>query len=289
MNNGCYPHGISIVSSAGADSQIAGVLAGFVFIGITLLLGRRRLKNIQTLCLFSATFVAQGFDSQLWSVISGSSANLNCSRLWSETMVATGLLAVGGMAIVTGISWLLYSHLDQPIRSRDASSTMQNKPVINPNWFIRIMAYGVGVTVTLLMAVTSKEFLYAAFSSHAPTASNWITIISPISVFAVPAGLTVLGRIRHGRDKRIIPYKGLEVAAYGILGYAVAGPVFGGVVVQLGVSSWQPPSGVLVGATIALGLAIPALLVISLVHAVPPLPWPPEALPDTKTATTDHE
>lgn len=274
MTNGCSFHGWSIVTSASADSQIAGVLAGFVFTGVVLLLGRRGPKSIQTLCLFAATFVALGFDSHLWGVVSGDAAD-TCARVWSEGMAAAGMLAVSGMAIVTGIGWLLAGHLNEIIGSTDKPGVTQIDRVISLTRFVRFMAYGVGIIVTLLLGVTTSGFLAAVFSSHMPGFLAWVALIPPVFVLVVSAGLTILGKAWCVRHMDITLFDlcntGLTVAAYGMLSYAVAAPIFGGVIFQLGVNSWRPPSGVIVSATIATGLVFPALLVVALVQAVPPL------------------
>jgi hypothetical protein len=64
---------------------------------------------------------------------------------------------------------------------------------------------------------------------------------------------------------------GLRVAAYGILSYAVLGPVFAGFITELGKNWWRPPSNLVVGFAIGGGLVVPALQLIALVLAVPPL------------------
>src|SRR5262245_6476686 len=97
LMNGCPTHGWSVIASASMDSQLAGVLAGFVFTGIVLLFGRHGPKNIQALGLFCAAFVALGFDSYLFGELSGGISDPFCVRIWTEEMTAAGMLAVGAM------------------------------------------------------------------------------------------------------------------------------------------------------------------------------------------------
>jgi hypothetical protein len=274
MNNGCPTHGWSVIASAPMDSQLAGVLAGFVFTGIVLLFGRRGPKNIYTLGLFCAAFVILGFDSYLFGELSGGALDPYCVRIWTEEMTAAGMLAVGAMAIITGISWLLASHLDAiaDISTPPDSSISDRK--INLDRLVRIMAHGVGVTATLLLGVTTYDYIATAFPAHVPGFLVSAALISPALVAAALAGLASL-RARRTRRRDValaaVPNTALQIAAYGILTYALAGPVFVGIIGEFGRSWWQPPSDLFVGAAIIFGLVLPALLLIALVQAVPPL------------------
>lgn len=276
MNNGCSTHGWSVIASASMDSALAGVLAGFVFTSIVLLLGRRGPKDIQALGLFCTAFIALGLDSHLFGVISGGTPDPFCVRVWSEEMVAAGMLAVGAMAIITGISWLLASHLDSTVESSEASVPSQPHRVINLDRLVQLMAYGVGVTVTLLLAATTYDYLSIAYPTQVPTPLSWtaFAFASTAFVSVVASGIATL-RTRYASHKYVartnLANAGLRVAAYGILGYAVAGPVFVGFISELRPNWWRPPSDLVVGAAITGGLALPALLLIALVVAVPPL------------------
>src|SRR6266487_6804151 len=90
MNNGCIAHWWNMIASASMDSAVAGVLAGFVFTSIVLLLGRRGPKDTQALGLFCAAFVVLGLDSHLFGTVSGGTPDPFCARVWSEEMIAAG-------------------------------------------------------------------------------------------------------------------------------------------------------------------------------------------------------
>lgn len=275
MNNGCPTHGWSVIASASMDSQVAGVLAGFVFTSIVLLLGRRGPKNTQALGLFCAAFIALGFDSHLWGVISGGSPDPFCARVWSEAMTAAGLLAVGGMAIITGISWLLASHLDVTTGTGQLPGPAEVHSVIDLDRLVRLMAYGVACTVTLLLWATTFDYLSIVYPVHTPTFLTWSTLISPVFVGLTSAGIALVVPRLANRNTSVVRSNianvALRVAAYGILAYAVGGPVFASVVAELGANWWRPPSQSLTAAAVTAGLALPALLMIALVLAVPPL------------------
>jgi hypothetical protein len=273
--NECIIHGWSIFPSASMDSQLAGVLAGFTFTGIVFLFGRPGPKNTQALGLFCAAFVALGFDSHLFGVISGGTPDPFCARVWSQEMTAAGMLAVGAMAIITGISWLLASHLKDEPEVSDALKAGPVGPVVNLNRMVPIMAYGVGVAATLLLAVTTYDYIAVIFPKHTPAVIGWLALVTPLLV-GTASGLIAVWRACRARTKENVTKVGMSTtavrfAAYGILVYAVAGPVFTGVIGEFRASWWLQPSVAVVSPTIGTGLAFPAVLMIALIQAVSPL------------------
>jgi hypothetical protein len=273
--NGCIIHGWSIFTPASLDSQIAGVLAGFTFSGIVFLFGRPGPKNTQALGLFCAAFVALGFDSQLFGTVSGGTPDPFCARVWGEEMTAAGMLAVGAMAIITGTSWLLASHLKDESEKSDEPEESPVGPVVNLNRMVPIMAYGVGVAATLLLAVTTYDYLAVVYPKHTPAVIAWSALTTPILVGAASGALAVWRAIRtRGKDDTAnagMSTTAVRFAAYGILVYAVVGPLFTGVVREFGASWWMPPSVTVVIPTIGAGLVFPAILMVALIQAVSPI------------------
>lgn len=291
MNNGCPAHGWTAIGSAALDSQLAGVLAGFVFTGIVLLFGRPGPKNIQAIGLFCPVFVALGFDSHLYGVVSGESPDPFCGRVWTQDMICAGLLGVSAMAIVTGLSWLLASHLDEVARGGKRFDLNYTGKVIDLDRLVRLMAYGVGVTVTLLLAATTYDYLSIIYKAHIPAILTWTALLSPVFVLVVSGGIAFSGARyasrNHSVTRATIANRGLRIAAYGMLCYAVTGPVAAGVISELGKRWWQSPSGVITCIAIIAGLGVPALLMIALVQAVPPLFPRPQASQPTSTPNSN--
>lgn len=272
MNNSCAPHGWNAIASSSMDSQIAGVLAGFIFTGILLLLGQGGLKNRQTLGLFCPAFIALAFDSHMFSVVSGKTSDPYCVRVWSGEMGAAGMLAVGAMAIVTGLSWLLASHFETATEPGAQKSHTLPKG-INLDRLVTLMAYGVGVTVTLFLASTTYDYVAISFPQKQPRTLTWMVLLSPVFVFAACGGIAKIStwRARRKDAPRAMSTKSLTVAAYGLGAYAVASPVFNGIIGELGTGWWKPTSSLVVYSSIGMGLFAPALLLIALVLAVAPL------------------
>jgi hypothetical protein len=273
MDKACVIHGWDAVTSASMDSQIAGVLAGFIFTGILLLLGQGGPKNIQALGLFCPAFIALALDSHLWGVVNGQESDPYCARIWSTAMPAAGMLAVGAMTIVTGLSWLIASHLEATPDS-EAQPTNMSMSRVSLDRLMTLMAYGLGVTVTLLLASTTYDYLSVAFPKRQPAALAMIVTLSPVVVFAACVAIPRIDKWRAASQhtpKVITAARSLHISAYGVGAYAVACPVFGGIIGYFGNGWWQPTSLLIVVLTICVGLFAPALLLVALVLAVTPL------------------
>ncbi|WP_433734180.1 hypothetical protein ACQP0C_18795 [Nocardia sp. CA-129566] len=113
----CTTHGWSAITSATTHSQLAGVLAGFLFTGIVLLFGRTGRDYTQTIGLFTGAFFVLAVNSYEYSLIAGNTPPEatfaeQCALVWSQMMPASGLLAVGGTALTCGVSWLLSDHVE---------------------------------------------------------------------------------------------------------------------------------------------------------------------------------
>jgi hypothetical protein len=161
----CLQYGWDVVAAAAANSQLAGVLAGFVFTGIVFLFGRSGLRNIQAITLLSSAFVVLAFDSYLYSLVAGGAEDKICIRVWSESMPAGGLLGIGGAAVVTGLCRLAYDYADQDL----ARSTKPfRQAVLHLHRLARTLVYGVTFAVSLLLVSAISEYLNVAFSNKPP-------------------------------------------------------------------------------------------------------------------------
>lgn len=270
-NGGCASRGWSVIESAPTNSQLAGLLTGFVFSGIVVLFVRRGSRDTQALGLFSAAFVVLGFDSYVFSVLAGTAHNPNCAKVWSAALVAGGMLGVGAVAVVGGICWLLAAH------THDVSPEGTEAPfqVANLDRLARIMVHGMNFTVALLVARTSRDYLNVAYQRAEPA---WLSL----SVLAVPAtvGLVALGltarRSRVGfrsapLARRLPRRNSVFVAQFGTLAFGVTAPVFASFDLVLPDRWSQQPSWMLVAFTLSGGLLIPGALLVALVIAIPPL------------------
>jgi hypothetical protein len=275
MSLSCPAIGWNPTLSAPLASQLAAVLAGFVFTSIVFLIGSEGRRYAHALGLFCAAFVALGFDSHLYSVLSGAVGN--CSRVWAQTVVASGMLGVGAMAMITGVIWLLSKHssnegrAEKNVRS-DKSKLYSENPSLNG--VLRTMAYGVSVAITTLLGSTVYAYLYIAkFPNHLPSSwETWI-ILPPVTIVTLTASLKLLRRFHPNfwPMKHPVSQVALRLATYGVLIYALAAAVFVGIITDFPDRWWNKAPEIVVMAVIISGVATPVLLFIILIQAKPPL------------------
>jgi hypothetical protein len=110
----------SPISSSGPESTLSGVLAGFVFAGIVVVLSVRRPDRdmrgskdgnprIYALQFLLAAFIIFTLDSYFSSVTSG---ELACNRAYAETVLSGGILGTAAVMLVASISWLIVAYSD---------------------------------------------------------------------------------------------------------------------------------------------------------------------------------
>jgi hypothetical protein len=222
--------------------------------------------------MFSATFVVLGFDSYLFSLVSGGSSDELCLRVWSEAMAASGMLAIGAVALIVGIAWLMSNHTNESSIDNQDSEQLRRSRSIGLNRLGRSMVYGVTAGAALLLSVTSLDYLRITFG-HTPVA--WITA----GVLCCPAlvgVVVVIGtrmQVRKALDSSPAERSGTTTtlwrAGAGLLIYGVAGPLFAGVLTQLPGAWWSNDGGKLAAITLVVGLIAPSGLLALVVRASP--------------------
>ncbi|MGW1059110.1 hypothetical protein [Micromonospora rubida] len=296
----CASHGWSIVTSASANSQFAGALAGFVFTGIVVLFAMRGPRYTHTLAVLSPTFVILGFDSYLFSHVTGSAGDRTCARVWTDGMFASGMLGVGAAGVVTGACWLLAAHLDIPNEphagheDETLRSLRRRDDSIDLPWLAAFMVYGVTVAIVLVLAMTADRYLRIVTRDDN---SPWLLAIwsVPVVVLLTTIALGVIRR-RRGRnrawqksDSRAFWHRSLRFVVYGMLGYAVFTPAVAGLYASADDSWWEKPSPLMIVPTIAIELVIATVLLVALVLAAPPMsaPQSPTAAAPSSDASRD--
>jgi hypothetical protein len=154
---GCSDAGWSAVTSAGANTALAGVLAGFMLNGIVVMLSSqmRDIGKVRALSLLFAAFVALGLDSYLFGMVSGDSS---CQRAWTEAMLAAGLLGVGAVAIISGFGLLVAEYV----------TTADSEPTALLTTLFNWLRAGTALVVLGLLNMTSWNYLSAVLGSHVP-------------------------------------------------------------------------------------------------------------------------
>lgn len=301
----CASHGWSIITSASTNSQFAGVLAGFVFTGIVMLFAMRGGRYTQTLAVLSPTFIVLGFDSYLFSHVTGSGNDGQCARVWTDGMFASGMLGVGAAGVVSGICWLLAAHLDTHTasllpedekRAEAVHGSPENAPgreatirrtqvaerdaaVINLPRVAAGMVYGVTVGISLLLAMTADRYLRLISTDEPNRLWLWAVWAVPVVVSLSIIALVVVRWRRRKRDpdevqseSRVSRVRSMTFVVYGMLAYGVLTPVVAGVIASVSDHWWRDPSPLIAVPAIFVELVLATMLLVALVLAAPPMP-----------------
>jgi hypothetical protein len=225
----CGTNGWSIVASAPASSNLAGILAGFLFFGLIYLLGRDE-KRGEIVSLFSASFVILAFASYLFSRISGFSAPStpdpatasSCKGAWMAGMVAVAMLVVGAATMTVGLGYLLVSY--DPKSDRTHLQKLAT-----------VAAWGVLVG-TIIMLFTSVNF-YDELLDRPNHHVTWTLIFVAVAVVLSCSGVTYTSSRGPG-GRRQIRDKYIEWAVYVIGGFGIAGTVLTGIAARIDSYRW---------------------------------------------------
>ncbi|WP_410597338.1 hypothetical protein [Amycolatopsis sp. lyj-23] len=225
--------------------------------------------------LFSATFVVLAFDSYLFSLVSGGDTDRVCTRVWSEAIAASGMLGAGGVGLIGSIAWLLANHEGHAVGHVDQVEEGVGVAVALDR-LSRAMLFGVSVAVMLLLAATSSDYLDIVFDRNKPAWLTWMMLCSPVVVGAI-AWMLLRRQARNRR--RVVPVVDFEYeqtqmlsrVSFGMLIYAVVGPVYAGVLTSLPDSVWVVPAIPIAVVTLLVGLVAPAILLVTVILSAPPV------------------
>ncbi|MFI6299436.1 hypothetical protein ACIBEJ_48135 [Nonomuraea sp. NPDC050790] len=281
MNDLCPEPGWNPVALAPVLSQLAGVLAGFVFTSIVVMLSQSwpRRRRIPAISLFVAAFAALALNSYLLAVIAGETPKGGaCYRIWSEMMIASGLLGVGAVALTSGVAWLIAAHLEQDDGAEGA---------VDLERLARAVLHGVATLAVLLLSTTSLDYLYVAFDTHPP---GWLIA----TVYAYLATVLVLIAVIRGRLRRTTAVseeiaRHLSKGTFGTVRYAFVIAVALGLLLAYADVYWNPTPAWLAVVVVILAMPAAAPVLLRLVYAVPRLgsrgPAPPPRNSSSRWAT----
>lgn len=278
----CVPNDWSIVTSASANSQLAGVLAGFVFTGFVILFSREGPKNAQTLSLFVISFLVLAFDSYLFGYVTGNGDERVCARVWTVGMVASGMLAAGAIALICGIAWLVVDYLDTAIGEYD-HAFLRRGGRAQKMQYLSLLATMLPVCVqlpaTLLLTSTMIIFCLVVVPPGASLsyAWLWITNLTPVMAGILVVIIRVLRRRKmrreapadSGRHEITELGRGYLLAVGGLLAYATVGPIIAGAVTYIPGEWWSDYWWAVAGIVLAIGLIVPTVLATALTSVIP--------------------
>lgn len=207
---GCGSTDWSAVSSATANTALAGVLAGFMINGIVMLLSTRpdpgqRSGYVQGAGLLFTALVTLGLDAYMFALVTGETAAQACRRAWTEAMYAAGLLGLGAVSVIVSVVFLLGVFFWQS--SNDEESMDKSKDMLATLcvW----LRPGVALVVILFLWVTARSYLASIFNDHPPGwASGVLTGVLVVDLVVVALFVTVYAWIDPA-ETRFVPRSGL--------------------------------------------------------------------------------
>jgi hypothetical protein len=245
----CVMNGWSIIASAQANSNLAGILAGFLFFGLIYLLGKDE-KRSETVLLFTASFIILAFAGYLFSRVSGFSASSDpgpaiasfCKGVWMEGMIAYAMLVVGTATMIVGLGYVLVSYDPKSDRTH-----LRRLATVTTGGIL------VGAIFLLFTSVNFYDELLDRPNHHLIWALSVLAIMLVLSLSCVTYTSS-----RGPGGRRQIRDKYIEWAVYVIGGFGIAGTVLTGIAARVDPSRWVS------WLVIIASLGFPAIIVVML-------------------------
>ncbi len=235
----CEGSAWDVISAAGALSQLAGVIAGFVFAGVIVLLSQPRphtstgaqqsgSARLRALIPFFATFVAMGLNAYVFALLTGESGDQSCRRVWTATAVASGMLAIGTVAAVSGIILLVRAYL-----AREDLTTSDTRQLSNLERMLTVTIWSLALVSPGLLLQRVYEFLRVWYDGNLHGLGwLWFIAIGAACTVVVLGAVTpsLTSRLIHGREgnpavtyDRLLFFAGVCTVVYSVAGTAVVG------------------------------------------------------------------
>jgi hypothetical protein len=175
-----------MLSSASANSQLAGVLGGFLITAIALLFDRSSREGVHTLALFASAVLILMLDSFLFSLITGTQVPEDGDRR------GICAIAAGATALFGGLGWMLASHAVNKMSDQDPQDVRAYGFLADLGGWLTFAA---AMATTLILAETSIDYLHFMFGRRPDL---WVTGLITVScaVFIVIDFVLVYVRTR---------------------------------------------------------------------------------------------
>jgi hypothetical protein len=245
----CVMNGWSIIASAPANSNFAGILAGFLFFGLIYLLGRDE-KRGEIVLLFTASFIILAYAGYLFSRVSGFSAPSDpgpatasfCKGVWMVGMVAFAMLVAGIACMIVGLGYVLVSYDPKSDRTH-----LRRLATVTTGGIL------VGAVFLLFTSVNFYDELLDRPNHQLVLALSVLAIVL-ILAFSCVTYITSRG----SGSRRQIRDNYIDAAVYIIGGFGLAGAVLTGFATRVDGAHWAS------WLVIIISLGFPAIIVVML-------------------------
>jgi hypothetical protein len=237
----------SPVAAAGPESALSGVLAGFVFTAITVVLttsivrraraGEKAHWRSYALQLFFVAFIVLALDSYFTSVTAG---ELACNRAYAESALSGGSLGDGAILMIAGLGCLIGAY---PVPGQGMKDVL-----LYINW-------GVWGVVIIMLAISSADVGEAMLPNQSHVIVNGLSAVLGIAMAALL--IAVEHRSRQMSSHQISWWVRCTVLAG--LSAAICAGLFTGIASTFGATWWTNPPSTAVYAVTVLAMLIPAV------------------------------
>jgi len=266
-----HPGGWDATTAASGQSVLSGVLAGFVFGGIVVVLstreGRRGRETARALKLLFSAFFGLVVTAYLFA---DQAADTNCVRAFAEENLAGALLGTFALVLIVSLTWLVVAYR---LHAEGALG------------FFRSLIYFASAFVVMLLCTSSYSYLQYVLP-HGPPRFTFPAMYGTGVlgfVIAIPPG-SWAGAARRLRN-RIAPPPGrttaeiravsardtaVEWCARGALGFLAFGAIADAVVLATPDDWWSRPHPVLHYANAWSSLVLPLVILVLALRAIAP-------------------
>jgi hypothetical protein len=250
----------SAKEAAPGQSVIAGVLAGFVFLGVVTVLSVRPKADLPASAALKLLFSAFFGLAVAAYLFADQAADSLCVRVSAEETLNGGLLGTFAVIMIVSLTWLVVAYElhgdDTPLR------------------FLRGLVYFASAFVALLLCTNSYTYLNAVTRNGVSGATAvFIFLIGVLAcIAAVVSGSASGGRLRartrpHARQRRAV-----DLSCWTALGYLAAASITDAIVLAVPNSDWNTIPRLVVDALAWGSLLLPLAVLVLALRALAPEP-----------------
>lgn len=260
-------------ASAPTYSQLAGLLAGFVFTVIVLLLSKqhRATHDAQVLSVFLSAFAVLGLASYSYGVISGETAPGSCGRAATEVTVAAGLLGMGAVAIVVSLAWLVTDFTRSADMGRAERSDPENgleDPRQALGTLMNVLVRGLATMVSLLLGTNIADYTDLAIGRTLHPVLFWTISVAPV-LLLITATSTLNMAARQWFSPSWRNRKLLHSTLLVEIMFAIVATGYIAVIASTPLDRWTPIPTWAAVTTPVLTTVVPVLVLATLITALP--------------------
>lgn len=272
----CTSDNWSPLAAATSHSQLAGVLGGFLITAIALLFDRNSREGVHILALFSSAVLILMLDSFLFSLISGNQTSdagertAACAIGWTQSALATGMLAAGTTALFGGLGWMLAGHAVNRAGAADPGDVAAYSFLADLGGWLTFAA---AMSSTLILSETTVDYLRFMYD-RSPGGAVVAAISAVAAVAVLVEFLFVYVRTRELRhslasaaDQTRLALRSIKVATIGLVGLAVCAGWLALSVPRFPRTWTTEPSLAVVAMVVALSFAAPIFVATAICYS----------------------